>query len=135
MKVAKEIEKNQRGSDELPIWWDGKQLDEIAFCEWFARKHELMYVGSQFYDIDGFLTEERLSKEILEDIEPYIKSNLTMARSSWMEDLSRKKSSAPIGSRSIMWKVLMSRGNGSTSLDSCSMRMISRLSRSLWDIA
>ena len=77
MKAVKEIEKNQNGADEFPLWWDGKQLDEIAFCEWFARKHELMYVGSQFFDIDGFLTEERLSKEILEDIEPYIKSNLS----------------------------------------------------------
>ena len=54
MKAVKEIEKNQNGADEYPLWWDGKQLDEIAFCEWFANKHELMYVGSQFFDIDGF---------------------------------------------------------------------------------
>lgn len=77
MKVVKEIEKNQSGADEFPVWWDGKQLDESAFCEWFAYKHELMFVGSQFFDIDGILSEERLSKEILEDIEPYIKSNLS----------------------------------------------------------
>ena len=67
MKVVKEIEKNQSGADEFPVWWDGKQLDESAFCEWFAYKHELMFVGSQFFDIDGILSEERLSKEILED--------------------------------------------------------------------
>ena len=63
--------------DELPTWWDGKQLDEIAFCEWFARQHEILYVGTQFYDIDGFLTEEKLSREILKYIEPYIKSNIS----------------------------------------------------------
>ena len=50
---------------------------ESAFCEWFAYKHELMFAGSQFFDIDGILSEERLSKEILEDIESYIKSNLS----------------------------------------------------------
>ena len=69
MKAVKEIEKNQSGADEFPVWWDGKQLDESAFCEWFAYKHELMFVGSQFFDIDGILSEEKLSKEILEDIE------------------------------------------------------------------
>ena len=42
MKVVKEIEKNQSGADEFPVWWDGKQLDESAFCEWFAYKHELI---------------------------------------------------------------------------------------------
>ena len=36
-----------------------------------------MFAGSQFFDIDGILSEERLSKEILEDIESYIKSNLS----------------------------------------------------------
>ena len=77
MDVAKEIEKGQSNAEDFPAWWDGKQLDEIAFCGWFAGKHKILYVGSQFYDIDGFLNEERLSKEILEDIEPYIKTSLS----------------------------------------------------------
>ena len=73
----KKQEEVQTTTVELPTWWDGKQLDEVAFCEWFAKQHEILFVGTQFYDIDGFLTEEKLSKEILEYIEPYIKSNIS----------------------------------------------------------
>lgn len=59
-----------------PSWWDGKQLDEIEFCAWFRNMHDLIYVGSKFYDIDGMVSDEKLSREILDAIEPYIKSNL-----------------------------------------------------------
>ena len=77
LNLAKELGNGKMPFDGMPVWWDGRQLDEIAFCDWFTDRHELLYVGSQFYDIDGFLSEEKLSREILEAISPYIKSNLS----------------------------------------------------------
>lgn len=71
------LRKSQSSVSDPPIWWDGKKLDEVEFCMWFLERHELMYVGNAFYDIDGFLPEEKLSKEILEAIEPYVKTNLS----------------------------------------------------------
>ena len=71
------LSKSQSGVYDPPIWWDGKKLNEIEFCTWFLERHELMYVGNAFYDIDGFLPEEKLSKEILEAIESYVKTNLS----------------------------------------------------------
>ena len=57
-------------------WWDGKHLDEVAFCKWFCEKHKIAHAGAQFYDIDGMLSEDKLAKEILEDVEPFVRSNL-----------------------------------------------------------
>ena len=36
-------------------WFDGKKIDEVAFCNWFITKHPLKYVGGLFYDIDGVM--------------------------------------------------------------------------------
>lgn len=71
------IERSRSLASDQPAWWDGKQLDEVEFCEWFKTGHEIVYVGNCFYDIDGIVSEEKISKEILEAIEPYVKSNLT----------------------------------------------------------
>ena len=57
-------------------WFDGKKIDEVAFCNWFITKHPLKYVGGLFYDIDGVMKKERLEKEIVDELKPYIKSAL-----------------------------------------------------------
>ena len=62
-------------SDE-DYWFDGKKIDEVAFCEWFMSRHQLRYVGGLFYDIDGVLQKEKLEKEIVDILKPYIKTAL-----------------------------------------------------------
>ena len=37
----------------------------------------MIYVGSSFYDIGGHILEEKVSKEILKELEPYIKTNIS----------------------------------------------------------
>ncbi len=73
IEVARLVEKE---SDDSPHWFDGKIIDEVEFCEWFMRKHPLKYVGGMFYDIDGALDSEKLKKEIVNMIKPYVKSAL-----------------------------------------------------------
>ena len=42
--------------DELldcPIWWNGKDIVEAAFCEEFTRNHQLAYDCSAFFTPEG----------------------------------------------------------------------------------
>lgn len=60
MKKVREASEilTRRDQCDNPTWWDGKQLDEIEFCAWFRNKHDLIYVGSKFYDIDGMVSDK-----------------------------------------------------------------------------
>ena len=70
-KAAKQLSRE-------PEWWDDDKLDEVAFCDWLIDRHEMKYVGTLFYDIDGQLSEQKLSKEIMGYIQPYVKYNVSM---------------------------------------------------------
>ena len=73
--IAKKAAKQLSGE---PEWWDDDKLDEVAFCDWLIDRHEMKYVGTLFYDIDGELSEQKLSKEIMGYIQPYVKYNVSM---------------------------------------------------------
>ena len=34
-------------------WFDGKEIDELAFCEEFAKKYSLKHFEGCFYNLDG----------------------------------------------------------------------------------
>lgn len=74
LDVAKQLES---ASDEVN-WFDQKanRIDEVEFCSWFIRRHPLKYVGGIFYDIDGIVSEEKLKKEIVDILKPYVKTNI-----------------------------------------------------------
>ena len=75
------------GTSDDAFWFDGKKIDEVAFCEWFMRKHQLRYVGGLFYDIDGVLQREKLEKEIVDILKPYIKTALVRKASQIVDAL------------------------------------------------
>ena len=74
LDVAKQFE----FTNETSSWYDNKnnKIDEVEFCTWFISKHPLKYVGGIFYDIDGIISEEKLKKEIVDALKPYIKTNI-----------------------------------------------------------
>nr|WP_297763971.1 phage/plasmid primase, P4 family [uncultured Butyrivibrio sp.] len=74
LNVARQLES---ASDEVN-WFDQKanRIDEVEFCSWFIRRHPLKYVGGIFYDIDGIVSEEKLKKEIVDILKPYVKTNI-----------------------------------------------------------
>ena len=46
--------------DELrdcPIWWNGKDVVEAAFCEKFMDSHQLTYDGNAFFTLEGRMTD------------------------------------------------------------------------------
>lgn len=61
--------------NELPIWYDGKKINEVAFCQEFLRIHPMVCVKGSFFSVDHRITDEReLKKEIYDMLCPYVLS-------------------------------------------------------------
>ena len=77
-KALLDVAKQFEFTNKTPSWYDNKnnKIDEVEFCTWFISKHPLKYVGGIFYDIDGIISEEKLKKEIVDALKPYIKTNI-----------------------------------------------------------
>ena len=47
----------------FPAWFDGKDVNEAAFCREFLSKNKLIYADNAFFTPDGRLTDPLLLKE------------------------------------------------------------------------
>ena len=56
------MNKKYAGSD-FPAWFDGKDVNEAAFCREFLSKNKLIYADNAFFTSDGRLTDPLLLKE------------------------------------------------------------------------
>ena len=54
-----------------PVWFTGKNIDEVAFCEEYLKKHPMKCIHKYLYDIDGKVNEEKLENDIYNAIKPY----------------------------------------------------------------
>ena len=43
---------------DCPVWWNGKDIVETAFCEEFMDDHRLAYDNSAFFTPEGRMTDE-----------------------------------------------------------------------------
>lgn len=60
-----------------PSWYDGKNVLEADFCEWFQREYQLVRTGNAFFTPEGWLADEsQLKKAILEELRPYVLTGL-----------------------------------------------------------
>ena len=48
---------------DCPVWFNGKDIIEAAFCDEFMDEHQLTYDSSAFFTPDGRMTDERLLKQ------------------------------------------------------------------------
>lgn len=65
------------GPEDWPIWFDGKRINEVLFCEEFLREHPMLCVHDAFFTTEGRVTDETmLKKEILDRIKPYVTSGV-----------------------------------------------------------
>ena len=48
---------------DFPAWFDGKDVNEAAFCREFLSKNKLIYADNAFFTSDGRLTDPLLLKE------------------------------------------------------------------------
>ena len=56
------MNKKYAGLD-FPAWFDGKDVNEAAFCREFLSKNKLIYADNAFFTPDGRLTDPLLLKE------------------------------------------------------------------------
>ena len=79
-----------------PAWLEGKRINEIAFCDAFLARHPMKCIGGQLFDIDGRIgNEDRIRREILDDIAPYLTSGVAK-RTTQLLDAIRLRCYAPV---------------------------------------
>ena len=62
----------------IPIWFDGKNINEIFFSDYFARKNKLIFAEGSFFTPDGKISDESVIKSlILDEIKPYLSVGIT----------------------------------------------------------
>ena len=67
----------QNPSADIAVWFDGKAINEVIFCEEFLRDDPMITVNGTFFTVNGIVNDEnRLKKEIYDRIKPYVTSNI-----------------------------------------------------------
>ena len=70
-------ESAQNPSADIAVWFDGKAINEVIFCEEFLRDYPMITVNGTFFTVNGIVNDEnRLKKEIYDRIKPYVTSNI-----------------------------------------------------------
>lgn len=70
-------EATQNPSADIAVWFDGKAINEVIFCEEFLRDYPMITVNGTFFTVNGIVNDEnRLKKEIYDRIKPYVTSNI-----------------------------------------------------------
>ncbi len=55
------------------IWFDGKKIDEAAFCAEFIKDFPMLCINDTFFTVNGMVRDEsRMRQEIYNRIKPYI---------------------------------------------------------------
>lgn len=89
LQMAGYMSQETAQDDAIPDWYDEKnnRINEVEYCAWFIRQHPIRYVGGVFYDINGFMRDEKLAKEIIETLKPYLKSGLVRKSNQIIDEL------------------------------------------------
>ncbi len=89
LEVARLLEAEKSASGDYPTWYNAtnNSINEVDYCTWFMAKHPLKYVGGIFYDIDGLQSEEKLKKEIVDDLKPYVKTAIVRKANQIIDEL------------------------------------------------
>ena len=61
--------KNKQKPEGMPIWFDGKNINEALFCEEFLQTHKIIFTNGAFFTPEGRITDELpLRGEIFEEL-------------------------------------------------------------------
>lgn len=61
---------------EYPSWFDGKKVDEVAYCEQLLAQQEMRCINNRIYSMDGLIDDEKMKAQIAEDLKPYVRTYL-----------------------------------------------------------
>ena len=42
----------------MPVWFDGKSINEALFCEEFLQMHKIIFTNGAFFTPEGRVTDE-----------------------------------------------------------------------------
>ena len=71
-----------------PQWFDGKQLNEVLFCEEFLQQYPMVSVGGTFFTVEGLVSDENLLKRRIYDrIKHHVTTGLPKKVSNLLEVL------------------------------------------------
>ena len=45
--------KNKAQLDGMPVWFDGKSINEALFCEEFLQTHKIIFTNGAFFTPEG----------------------------------------------------------------------------------
>lgn len=91
----------------IPIWFDGKSINEIFFSEYFAKKYKLIYSEGAFFTPEGKISDESIIKSlILNEVKQYISVGITKKINSIMDllKISVKTEAFPVQTDRIHFK-------------------------------
>ena len=73
---------------QYPQWFDGKQLNEVQFCEEFLQQYPMVSVGGTFFTVEGLVSDENLLKRRIYDrIKHHVTTGLPKKVSNLLEVL------------------------------------------------
>ncbi len=80
---------------EFPEWYDGKNVNEVKFCEEFLKIHPMKSVNGTFFTVEGRVTgEDALRRELYEELKPFFQAGITKRVANLLEVL-RLEACAP----------------------------------------
>ena len=71
--------------DDEPDWYDGKSIDEVAFCEAQLIRHPMKCIHGKLYDLNGMVDTEKLENELYNAVKPYATANVAKIVSRLMD--------------------------------------------------
>lgn len=71
--------------DDEPDWYDGKSIDEVAFCEAQLIRHPMKCIHGKLYDLNGMVDTEKLENELYNAVRPYATANVAKIVSRLMD--------------------------------------------------
>lgn len=73
---------------EYPVWFDGKKINEIEFCQAFLQEHPMICIHDTFFTVNGRVTDEnRIRKHIHDWIKPFWTSGIAKKTQTLLEVL------------------------------------------------
>ena len=90
--------KNRKTPDmNLPVWFDGQNINEALFCEEFLQESRIIFANRAFFTSNGRVTDDIVLRgEVYEKLNRFICSSLTAVSTVvfWRSSRSLKISSA-----------------------------------------
>ena len=69
--------KKNNPPDGVPVWFDGKNINEALFCDEFLQTHKILFTNGAFFTPEGRVTDELpLRGEIFEELKCCAVSNI-----------------------------------------------------------